>query len=79
MDNEQRSAGLRADLRVALVVNGAEIVKQMPAGSECDRGYFGAPGIDTAKGEILARLWAMSLQTSSNRSKKGCVAIPPPA
>jgi hypothetical protein len=46
MDNEQRSAGLRADLRVAPVVKGAEIVKQMPAGLECDRGYFGAPGID---------------------------------
>jgi hypothetical protein len=46
MDNEQRSAGLRADPRVAVVVKGAEIIEQMPAGTQCDRGYFGSPGID---------------------------------
>ena len=46
MDNQQRSAGLRADVRVSVVVKGAEIVEQMPAGSECDRGYFWPPRID---------------------------------
>jgi hypothetical protein len=46
MDNEQRSAGLRADPRVSVVGKGAQIVEQMPAGSECDRGYFCPPRID---------------------------------
>ena len=46
MDNEQRSAGLRADPRVSVVGEGAQIVEQMPAGSECDRGYFWPPRID---------------------------------
>ena len=46
MDNEQRSAGLRADPRVPVVGKGAKIVEQMPAGSECDRGYFWPPRID---------------------------------
>ena len=50
VDNEQRSPGLRAELRIAVIVQGAEIVKQMPAGAECDPGYFRSPGIDRQQG-----------------------------
>jgi hypothetical protein len=46
MDNQQRGAGLRADLRVPIVGQGAEIIEQMPAGPECDRGNFGPPSIN---------------------------------
>jgi hypothetical protein len=46
MDNEQRSAGLRADPRVSVVGKGAQIIEQMAAGLECDRCYFWPPRID---------------------------------
>jgi hypothetical protein len=46
MDDQQGSAGLRAEVRVFVVVERAEIVEEMSAGSECDRGYFWPPRID---------------------------------
>ena len=46
MNDQQGSAGLRADVRVPVVVERAEIVEEMSAGSEGDRGYFWPPRID---------------------------------
>src|SRR3981081_1475785 len=46
MDNTQRSAGLRANARIPVILKGAQVIEQVSAALQRCMGHFRSPGID---------------------------------
>ena len=76
MDNEQRSAGFRANTRISVVLKGAQIIEQVPAGFKRRGGHFRSPGVDREQGreDLFGVSGSCILPCSVKALKKGTEA-----